>query len=787
MRKIINPNNNSSSIILICLIVSIILILPSFVSAQACDSTAPTDGTCCPGGGGLAAGQTCIMSGTVTISGTTQITVAGDLSVTGTLTHTANTTTQAHEVDLKVLGDMTITGVVDADGKGFTGGAGGAADVAGSVGNGGSTGAVGGVLFTPAESGGGGSHAAAGGIGSLFVGGCAPEDPDSPTAYFESVCTSENTDTVTLYFGTNNYSELISSIIESGGIVAYFASAAGATYDTAAFPTTLGSGGGGGAGGTTHDVVAGGAGGAGGDGGGAVFLEVDGTLTIGGTGITVDGAAGTAGSDGTDTAVADDDGGSAGAGGGAGSGGTVRIIAKTLAGSGNITATGANGGVGGVGGDGGATSGFGGAGGGTGGAGAAGLIAIYASSGTGWTGIGAVNAGSAVAGSSNGTGFSNRGFGRQGTAGSAGTLTRDNSSHVVVVSAPSQTGDNTTVAFTWEDDVPSATTATADVYLSLVAGGKENLISENVNMVGASCPGASFGPVNSCTVTVDTSLLARGDYFADVEFSDNSGRAVALGSSGVIVNLAVTAGADAGGASAGDSATDSDSAAEGEADAADSANAANVGISTLSVLSGENLGNVASPDSDSLPVVDVGEDNVFVINLNLFSENISTDLGLFDVSIFIDGVLINSEKISLDDVDVLTNLAIPVNIVDLEEGIHEVEVVVQGLVVGENLTDNSFKFSLNKGTSDRGVVPSVPDDSLTDDPNDAPVVEKKNALVVNNEEGTLVSGKPLAPGLPEESKTFTNPVEAAVQAVSNTVVNTVSAIVNSIFSIFGFG
>jgi hypothetical protein len=110
-----------------------------------------------------------------------------------------------------------------------------------------------------------------------------------------------------------------------GGTNNYTADGHGASATTVASPDLLplvgGSGGGGGASTTTSPGCAGGGGGGG---GGALLIAADGTLTINGT-IVADG--GNGGSWGNSNCAS---------GGGGGSGGMVRLLATTIAGSGNV-------------------------------------------------------------------------------------------------------------------------------------------------------------------------------------------------------------------------------------------------------------------------------------------------------------------------------------------------------------------------------------------------------------------------------------------------------------------
>ena len=272
-------------------------------------------------GGTGADGDLAVTSGTTNISLDTVYNYSSvSISAAATLSSAAN----GSPMFIKCAGDCTIDGTINLDGKGYSGGAGGAsANTAGAAGTGFAD------IITHGTAGGGGGASVNGGGGGGAGGASMTTSGGAGGA--------------------------------GGGVTPGSAGAASVRYSKAVQPTLwtlrnlgligVGTGGGGGGAGTGAGGEAGGAGGAG---GGGLVIEVGGNLSIGAAGvITADGVAGGNGAS------------YSGGGGGGGGGSVIVRVRGTITNAGTVTVTGGS-------------AGSAGASGGTAGAGGAGFYIIEA-------------------------------------------------------------------------------------------------------------------------------------------------------------------------------------------------------------------------------------------------------------------------------------------------------------------------------------------------------------------------------------------------------------------------
>lgn len=203
----------------------------------------------------------------------------------------------------------------------------------------------------------------------------------------------------------------------------------------------------------------------------------------------------------------------------------------------------------------------------------------------------------------------------------------------------------------------------------------------------------------------------------------------------------------------------------------------NVGISNLEVLYGSSLDKSNSLLNNIVINVD-SADNLLVLNLNLFAENISAEISPLSVSVFVDGFLVNSSKASLHSTEVLTNLAIPINLVNFDIGLHEVIVELgQVGIAGENLEDNSFTFTVNIVNYQLTGDLTGSDTSNGADSDSSSVVSVQSTTV-DAGKSQLVKKGTLAKGLPEDSG-------ITQSAIVKSVIKNVKNFFDFIFSIVG--
>ncbi|MBI4363474.1 MAG: four helix bundle protein, partial [Candidatus Doudnabacteria bacterium] len=291
---------------------------------------------------------------TVQINGNSSLTVSAWDGITGGV------------LAMRVAESLTISsgGLIDLNGKGFTGGAGGSGGAGGpagyvAYGNFGNSGSAGSAGAGPGAGGAGGVGGGAGRTGccaSMGGGGAGGTGGGGAGGGYGAVASAG----IAGFGGTGGHIGG-NNQIGGGAGAAGSAGSAGISYGTSNLSTLfLGSGGGGGAGGSgggggnaSSSTAgngggggAGGSGGAGGAGGGIIYVSV-GTFTNSGT-IRANGLTGSPGSNGINgansTGGGGGGGGAGGAAGGGGSGGSIYLSLSSVAQNGTITALGGSGG-----------------------------------------------------------------------------------------------------------------------------------------------------------------------------------------------------------------------------------------------------------------------------------------------------------------------------------------------------------------------------------------------------------------------------------------------------------